>query len=424
MSMITDHRGRPRVVITGMGALTPMGMDVAESWESVLTGRSGIRRVTRWDASEFPCQIGGEIPTFKATDYGLNRKEARRMGRASQFAVAALRMAQADAGLPETVADPERSGVMMGTAIGGFDRMENAIETYRKKGWTRVNPFALSSALPNIPSHHISLAANTVGPIGTQVTACAAGVQGVGEGAELIRRGSADLVFAGGVDALVEPSVFAGFCAMRAFPTNYNDAPDRASRPFDANREGFIISEGCAVLVLERLDHALERGARIYAEIIGQASSSDAHHLAAPDPQAEGAVRSMRWALQDAGIEPHEIDYINAHGTSTPLNDKGETLAVKKLLGEAAYNTPVSSTKSIMGHAMGASGAIESVFCAMVLHTGIIPPTWNYETPDPDCDLDYVPNAPRQANPTIAMSNAFGLGGQNASIVFRKFEGI
>lgn len=419
MQEMVDHRGRPRVVITGLGALTPVGNTVAESWDSVLTGRSGVVRITQFDASGLPCQIAGEVKGFDPRDF-INHKEARRMSRASQFAVAVLRMALADAGL-SALPDPERSGVVMGTAVGGFEKADEGLQIYREKGFARANPFALTSSLANMPSHYVSLEAQALGPINTPVAACAAGTQAIGDAAEVIRRGSADLMLAGGVEALIHEGGVAGFAAMRALPVNYNDAPDRASRPFDAKREGFILSEGAGLVILERLDHALARGARIYAEVAGYASSSDAHHMAIPDPAAAGAIRAMRWAIEDAGLPYHAIQYINAHGSSTPVNDALETLAIKKLFGEAAYQIPVSSTKSVMGHAMGGTGAIEAIFTTLALYNATLPPTWNLEYPDPECDLDYVPNAPRRAPIEIAMSNSFGLGGQNAVLVLRKF---
>lgn len=419
MQAMVDHRGRPRVVITGLGALTPVGNTVAQSWDSVLTGRSGVVRITQFDASSLPCQIAGEVKGFDPRDF-INHKEARRMSRASQFAVAVLRMALADAGL-SALPDPERSGVVMGTAVGGFEKADEGLQIYREKGFARANPFALTSSLANMPSHYVSLEAQALGPINTPVAACAAGTQAIGDAAEVIRRGSADLMLAGGVEALIHEGGVAGFAAMRALPINYNDAPDKASRPFDAKREGFILSEGAGLVVLERIDHALARGARIYAEVAGYASSSDAHHMAIPDPAAAGAIRAMRWAIEDADLPYHAIQYINAHGSSTPVNDALETLAIKKLFGEAAYHIPVSSTKAIMGHAMGGTGAIEAIFTTLALHTATLPPTWNLEYPDPECDLDYVPNAPRHAPIEIAMSNSFGLGGQNAVLVLRKF---
>lgn len=421
MEQYLDHRGRPRIVITGIGMVSPLGNSAKESWESAVAGRSGVGPITQFDASDFPCRIAGEVRGFDAAEY-IDFKEARRMSRASQLAVAAATMAMRDAELGETVSDPERTGVVIGTGMGGVERVDESMLVLRSRGLARVSPFALTSSLPNMPSHHVSLLAQTMGPISTVNAACATGTQAIGEALEFIRRGTAHTVLAGGVEGLIHEAALAGFSAMRALTTNYNDCPERASRPFDKDREGFILSEGAGVVVLERLDRALARGARIIAEVLGHASSSDAFHVAAPDPDGEGAVRAMRWAVEDAGVTLDEMDYINAHGSSTPINDRVETLAIKKLFGEKAYEIAVSSTKSVMGHAMGGTGAIEAIFCAYALHEGIVPPTINYETPDPECDLDYVPNVARRQDIRVAMNNSFGLGGQNACLVLGRYE--
>lgn len=421
MVQYSDSRGRPRVVITGMGAMSPLGHSARESWESAVAGRSGVGPITQFDASDFPCRIAGEVKDFKPGDY-MDFKEARRMSRASQLAVAAAGEAVSDACLGPTVPDAEGTGVVIGTGMGGLERADENLQVLRSRGLSRVSPFSLTSALPNMPSHHVSLMAQTMGPISTVIAACATGTQAIGEAMEFIRRGAAHTVVAGGVEGLVHEAALAGFTAMRALSTAYNDCPERASRPFDADRDGFILSEGAGVVVLERLDRALERGAHVYAEVLGHASSSDAFHVAAPDPEGEGAVRAMRWAVKDAGIELDEMNYINAHGSSTPINDRVETLAIKKLFGEMAYGIAVSSTKSVMGHAMGGTGALEAIFCAFALQEGILPPTINYETPDPDCDLDYVPNVARRADIRVAMSNSFGLGGQNACLILQRFD--
>lgn len=421
MEQYLDHRGRPRIVITGIGVLSPLGNSARESWENAVAGRSGVGPITQFDASDFPCRIAGEVRGFDAAEY-IDFKEARRMSRASQLAVAAATMAMRDAELGETVSDPERTGVVIGTGMGGVERVDESMLVLRSRGLARVSPFALTSSLPNMPSHHVSLLAQTMGPISTVNAACATGTQAIGEALEFIRRGTAHTVLAGGVEGLIHEAALAGFSAMRALTTNYNDCPERASRPFDKDREGFILSEGAGVVVLERLDRALARGARIIAEVLGHASSSDAFHVAAPDPDGEGAVRAMRWAVEDAGVTLDEMDYINAHGSSTPINDRVETLAIKKLFGEKAYEIAVSSTKSVMGHAMGGTGAIEAIFCAYALHEGIVPPTINYETPDPECDLDYVPNVARRQDIRVAMNNSFGLGGQNACLVLGRYE--
>lgn len=416
-----DARGRPRVVITGMGMLSPLGNTVEESWANLLAGHSGIGPITQFDASEFPTRIAGEVKDFSARDY-MDFKEARRMSRASQLAVAAARMALADAGLPEQMTDPERAGVLVGTAVGGIERAFEEMDVFRARGLRAVNPFAMTMFLANMPSHHVSLTAGTTGPISTIVAACATGTQTIGEATEFIRRGATDTMFAGGVEGLIHYAAIAGFGAMRALSTHFNDTPERASRPFDKDRDGFILAEGAGIVILERLDMALARGARIHGEVLGHASSSDAFHVAAPDPEARGAIRAMRWALDDAGLTPGDVDYINAHGTSTPVNDATETLAIKQLFGERAYEVPISSTKSAMGHAMGGAGTIESIFTTLALSRGLIPPTWNYETPDPECDLDYVPNVPRLAPINVALKNSFGLGGQNACLVLGRYS--
>jgi len=415
---MNDHHnsdGRRRVVITGLGLMTPLGLTVQETWEGLIAGRSGIGPITLFDATGYPSRIAGELKGFEPQKY-VGFKEARRMARSSQVAVATAQEAIADAGFSNGWANPERVGVVVGTAMGGFDMAARQMRVLWQKGWQRVSPFALPASIPNMPAFHISRFFGAQGPTTTVTSACATGTQAVGEGCELIRRGAADLVIAGGVEALIHEVAFAGFAAMRALSTR-NDEPERASRPFDANRDGFVFSEGAGILILESLDHARARGARIYAEVLGHASASDAYHIAAPDPTGAGAIRAMRWALEDAGLTPDDVDYINAHGTSTPINDAVETLAIKTLFGEQAYNIPISSTKSMLGHPMGGAGAIEAAVCALTLYHGIIHPTINYETPDPQCDLDYVPNEARRANVQVVLSNSFGLGGQNACLV-------
>ncbi len=412
--------GRVRVVVTGMGALTPLGT-VKALWESLKAGRSGIRRIQSFDPSHIGVQIAGEVD-FDPTEY-LEHKEARRMSRASQMAQIAARMALEDAGLTyeELAEEAERTGVAVGTALGGYEVIENSTYRYKSSDKKRKpSPLALVHGLPNMPAHYISRETGATGPLVSVTTACASGTQGIGAGADLIREGRADVVFSGGVEALIQDYAIAGFEAMTALATGYNDNPEAASRPFDAERNGFVFSEGVAILVLESLEHALNRGARILAEILGHGSSSDAYHVAALDPKGQGAQRSMRWALEDAKVAPEDIDYINAHGTSTKANDAIETLAIKRLFGERAYNIPVSSTKSMIGHCLGGSGAIEAVACVMSLVEQVLHPTINYEHPDPECDLDYVPNEARDAKVRTVLSNSFGLGGQNASLVLGK----
>ncbi|MBP7688305.1 MAG: beta-ketoacyl-ACP synthase II [Thermoflexales bacterium] len=411
-----------RVVITGLGAFSPLGHSVDELWSGLVAGRSGIGPITQFDTGELPCKIAGEVKDFKPSDY-MNFKEARRMGRSSQLAVATVQQALADAGLPIPLpADlQERAGVCVGTAMGPFEKSDEEIQNYRKRGWRATSPFALTSSLANMPSHHISVLAQTKGPIATPVNACASGTQAIVEGAEYIRRGLADVMIAGGVEGLIIEYGIAGFSVMRALSLK-NDDPTHASRPFDKTRDGFVLSEGCGLMILESLEYARARGAHIYAEVLGGASSSDAYHMAAPDPTGAGAVRAMKWALRNAGVETSEVDYINAHGSSTPLNDSMETLAIKTLFGEQAYNIPISSTKSMIGHCMGGAGTLEAIACVKTIQTGTIHPTINYETPDPECDLDYVPNVARQADVRVTLSNSFGLGGNNACVVLGQYQ--
>ncbi len=410
-----------RVVITGMGAVTPLGSSINQYWTGLVHGISGVRKITQFDASEFPCQIAGEIPDFSPDDY-LDRKEARRLPRSAQIALVSAMQAVNDAGLPETMPDKERAGVVFGTAMGGIDQIDEGIIVLRSQGISRVNPFTIPFGIPNLASFLIARQYQCLGPNSTIVTACATGTQTIGEAAELVRLGKADVVITGGTESLIKDYSVAGFCAMRALPLNYNDNPKEASRPFDAGREGFVLSEGAGAMVVESLQHALRRGAHIYAEVIGHSATSDAFHIAQPDPDAEGAIRTMRWALADAGIAPSEIDYINAHGTSTPLNDSTETKAIKTVFGKHATKLAVSSTKSMIGHAMGASGTLEAIACVLTIMHGIIHPTINYNTPDPECDLDYVPNNARQQEVRYTLSNSFGLGGQNACLILKKFE--
>jgi beta-ketoacyl-acyl-carrier-protein synthase II len=411
---------KPRVVITGLGAITALGCSVPELWDGLINGRSGIRRITMFDPSDLPCQIAGEIPDFDSKVY-MPAKEARRISRSAQIGFASAVQAFEDAGYNGTVPDPERTGVVFGTAVGGLEHMVDGINVYNEKGIERVNPFVIPGGIPNISAFLISQRFQCLGPNATLVTACATGTQTVGEAAAYIQRGKADVMIAGGTEALVKDFSIAGFSAMRALPVNYNHDPTRASRPFDIDREGFVFSEGSAALVLERREHALNRGAEIYAEVLGYASSSDGYHIAAPHPNGKGAIRTMKWALQDAGIHADEVDYINAHGSSTPLNDAMETSAIKTILGDRAYKIPVNSTKSMLGHAMGASGTLEAIACTLTVKHNLIHPTINLDNPDPECDLDYVPNQARHADVSVAMSNSFGLGGQNACIVIKKY---
>ena len=411
-----------RVVITGMGAISPLGHTLPELWDGLLNGRSGIGPITQFDASPLPTRFAGEIKNFDPTKW-INFKEARRMGRASQLAIATAHEALSDAGYPLPVPEElhEETGVLIGTAIGNFEKADEGLQAFRAHGLRVVGPFAMTSTLANMPAHHVSVAAQAKGPINAVVAACATGTQAVGEAAETIRRGAATMMIAGGVEGLIRDVSIASFSAMRALSTR-NESPETASRPFDRTRDGFVLSEGCGILVLEQLEHARRRGARIYAEVLGYATSSDAYHVAAPDPSGAGAIRAMKWALRDARIDPGEVDTINAHGTSTPINDAVETLAIKTLFGEQAYNIPISATKSMIGHAMGGAGALEAIATAMTLATQRIHPTINYHEPDPACDLDYVPNQARDARVRVAISNSFGLGGHNACLVLGQYR--
>lgn len=411
---------RKRVVVTGMGAMTPLALTWKETWEGLLEGRSGVSLITQFDASDMPSRIAGEVKGFDPADY-IDRKEARRMSRCSQLAVATVQEALADAGLELPLTDPERVGVLIGTAMGGLEQLVVSVDTYRNKGLARVNPFIAISLLANMPSHHVSLYAGATGPISTVVAACATGTQAIGEAGDMIRRGAADIMICGGVDGMIHFAPVAGFCAMRGLSTR-NDEPERASRPFDVDRDGFVYSEGCGLFVIESLESAQARGARIQGEVLGHATSSDAFHVAQPDPEGRGAVRAMSWALADGQVEPADVDYINAHGSSTPINDPIETLAIKQVFGDRAYKIPISSTKSMIGHPMGAAGAVEAAACVMTLQQGVIHPTINLENPDPGCDLDYVPEGVRKADVRVAISNSFGLGGQNACLALRRFE--
>lgn len=411
---------RPRVVITGLGALTPLGATAPASWEGMVAGRSGVDSVTLFDASAYPCRIAAEIRDFDPIAAGVPAKDARRMARCSQFSLVAGAQALADANIQWDDEEAARVGVCMGTGLGGFDVAEEIFRLLITKGPGRLKPHMVTAALPNMPAFHLSQTFNCKGPLSTVVTACAAGTQAIGDATAMIRRGAADVMLAGGVEALIGHTFFSGFTAMRAVSTR-NDEPTRASRPFDAKRDGFVIGEGVGVMVLERLEHALKRGARIYAEVLGQSASADAYHVAAPEPEGAGAARAMAAALADAGLSPRDVDYINAHGTSTPIGDPTETRAIKQVFGEHAYDLAISSTKSMIGHTFGAAGAIEAMACVYSVVHNLIHPTINLEEPDPLCDLDYVPNMARRSPVRVAMSNSFGLGGQNACLVIGKY---
>ena len=414
-------RNGTRVAITGMGATTPLGNSVSEFWQACVEGKSGIDYVTQFDASGYPSRIAGEVKGFDPQDY-MDRREARRMSRFSQFAVAAghqaLQAAELDLRREE---DPGRVGVVLGNGIGGLPNIEEAVNTIREKGGMRIDPFFMPKMLPNMAAAQLSMVIGAKGYSNTVITACAAGTQAMGDSLDLIRSGRADVVLTGGTEAALCELGLSGFAVMRALSTR-NDEPQKASRPFDRDRDGFVAAEGAAIFVFEDLERARRRNAPIIAEIAGYGACSDAHHVVAPCADGEGAARAMTWAIEDAGVTPEEIDYISAHGTSTKLNDSSETFAIKKTFGEQAYRIPISATKSMIGHPFGAAGALESVACLESMRHGIIHPTINYEHPDPECDLDYVPNEARRADIRVALKNSFGFGGQNACLLFKRLE--
>ena len=409
-----------RVVVTGLGAVTPVGNNAADTWASLLEGKSGIATITQFDPSEFSTRFGGEVKNFDPVAL-FGAKEARRMDRFTQFTLEASRQAIEDAGVTHSNVDRTRVGTVIGSALGGMITFLEQYNVLREKGPRKVNPFFIPMILPDTPAAQLAIDYGFMGPSMSITTACATGTNAVGEAFEMVARGAADIVVAGGADALLIPPIFAGFCVMKAF-SSYNEAPERACRPFDATRDGFVASEGCAILVLEELEHAKARGAKIYAEFIGYGTSVDASSMVAPLANGDGASLAMKMAICRAGISPAEVDYVNAHGTSTPLNDVAETKAIKRTLGEQAYKAAISSTKSMTGHLLGGAGALEALVCVKTLETGTIAPTINYETPDPECDLDYTPNAPRPAQVEVALSNSFGFGGHNATVILRKYH--
>jgi 3-oxoacyl-[acyl-carrier-protein] synthase II len=408
-----------RVVVTGMGVVTALGQDLDTLWDNLVQGKSGVSRVEAFDVSEYPTQIAASVKDFNPEDY-VDRKEARKMDRFVQFATAAAVNAMKDSGLNiAEQADPERVGVMIGSGIGGLGTWEDQHNILLEKGPKRVSPFFIPMMIANMASGHVSILFGAKGPNTTAVTACATGTHSIGDSYKLIQRGDADVMICGGAEATIRPTGMAGFCSMRAMSTR-NDEPEKASRPFDLERDGFVMGEGAGVLILESLEHAQKRGAKIYGEIIGYGLSGDAHHMTEPDPN--GPERCMKMAIRDAGIAPEEVDYINAHGTSTPVGDRSETIAIKRAFGDHAYKLAVSSTKSMTGHLLGAAGGVEGVICGLTLQHGVIPPTINLEHPDPECDLDYVPNEARRADVRVTMSNSFGFGGHNATIIMKKYE--
>ncbi|CAH1203067.1 3-oxoacyl-[acyl-carrier-protein] synthase 2 [Paenibacillus allorhizoplanae] len=408
-----------RVVITGMGVVTALGQDLETFWGNLSSGKSGVGLIENFDVSEYPTQIAAEIKDFNIENY-VDRKESRRMDRFVQFAVAGALNALKDANLNvKEDTDPERVGVSVGSGIGGLNTWEEQHRILLEKGPKRVSPFFIPMMIANMASGHVSMVTGAKGPNSTAVTACATGTHSIGDSFKMIQRGDADVMICGGAEATITPIGVAGFCALRAMSTR-NEEPHLASRPFDTGRDGFVMGEGAGVLILESLEHAQKRGARIYAEVIGYGMSGDAYHMTDPDP--DGAARCMVKAIKDAGITPDAISYINAHGTSTPVGDKSETIAIKKALGEHAYKVAVSSTKSMTGHLLGAAGGVEAVICGLTIANSLIAPTINLDNQDPECDLDYVPNKAREADVAIAMSNSFGFGGHNATIIMKKFQ--
>lgn len=415
------NKQNTRVVITGMGTLNPLGNDVQTTWENAKTGTNGIGHITQFDASDYKSQIAGEVKEFDPEAL-FGKREARRMSRLTQLGLAAAGQAIADANLQISDDNRDRIGVLLGSGMGSLDPISDSVTTLNERGPGRISPFFVPMMLADTPSAMISITYGLRGPNMVVYTACAAANDAIGQAAYHIQRGVADVMIAGGSESCVLPIAVAGFGIMNAISTR-NDDPQTASRPFDVDRDGFVVAEGAGILVLESLDHARARGAAIYGELLGYGSSSDAYHISMPLEEGQGAVQSMKLALDDAGLPITAVDYINAHGTSTPLNDKAETAAIKTLFGERAYDLPVSSTKSMHGHMLGATGGVEAILCLKTIGENIIPPTINYTTPDPACDLDYVPNVARQAHVNIAMSNTFGLGGHNATLLFGGWNG-
>ena len=411
---------KKRVVITGLGAISPVGNTAADFWQALLAGKSGIGPITRFDAAEYDAKIAGEVKGFEPTAF-IDKKEARRMDRFTQFAIAAAKMALDDSGIDLEKADKSRIGSFVGSGIGGMDTLHEQYKNLFEKGPNRVSPFFIPMMIANMAAGQVSIAFGLQGPSSCVVTACATGTNCIGDAMKVIQRGDADVMVAGGTEAAISPAGMAGFCSMKALSTR-NDAPEKASRPFEKDRDGFVMGEGSGIVILESLEHALARGARIYAELAGYGTNADAYHVTAPAPEGAQAARCMELAIKDAGLQVTDVDYINAHGTSTPLNDKNETLGIKALFGDHVKNLAVSSIKSMTGHLLGAAGGIECVATALTVANDMMPPTINYDTPDSDLDLDYVPNQARAKVVRVALSNSFGFGGHNATLLVKKFE--
>ena len=409
-----------RVVVTGVGLVSPLGTGVDKNWQALMEGRSGIRKISRFAADGFASRIAGEVPDFRAEDY-IEAKEIKKMDLFIQYAMGAASMAMADSGLQIEGEFAESVGVIIGVGLCGLDTIEVTKEALLAGGPRKISPFFIPRVISNLAPGHVAIRYGAKGVNWTPTSACASGTHAIGEAFHLIRRGVQDAVISGGAESTITPLGVGGFAAMKALSTR-NDEPERASRPFDKERDGFVIGEGSGILILEEREQALKRGAKVYAEVIGYAANGDAHHMTAPAPEGEGAARCMRLALKDAGITITDVDYINAHGTSTEYNDANETTAIKAVFGEQAAKLAVSSTKSMTGHLLGAAGAVEGVYSVLALYHGMIPPTVNYETPDPACDLDYVPNKARKADLQVALSNSFGFGGTNACVIFRRAQ--
>lgn len=407
-----------RVVITGVGAVSPLGVGNSVNWDALTNGKSGIGPITRFDASDIPVKIAGEVRDFNADDF-FDKKEVKKMDLFIQYAMAAADFAMADSGLVINDDNAERVGVLVGSGLGGLPAIEKYHVAMMEGGIKKISPFFIPMLIINLAPGHISIKYGAKGPNISSVSACATGTHSIGDAFHIIKRGDADAMIAGGTEATVTPLAIGGFAVMKALST-CNDTPEKASRPFDKNRDGFILSEGAGIVVMEEYESAKKRGAKIYAEVVGYGLTGDAYHMTAPASGGEGAARCMKMALNNAGVNPDQVTYINAHGTSTPFNDLNETLAIKSVFGDHAYKLMVSSTKSMTGHLLGAAGGIEAVICCMAMDKGVVPPTINYETPDPECDLDYVPNIARDANVEYAMSNSLGFGGTNATLLFKK----
>ncbi|MDD6088534.1 MAG: beta-ketoacyl-ACP synthase II [Desulfovibrionaceae bacterium] len=414
---------RKRVVVTGLSAISPIGANVTETWDNLLAGKSGIAPVTLFDASEFTSKIAGEVKNFMPEQYGMNPKQTRKLDRFSQFAVAAGNMLMQDSGYTVTEKNAERLGVLLGIGLGGISTMESSHSKLLSSGPNRVTPFTIPMMIANMGPGHIAIAVGAKGPNYVVTSACASSTHAIGMAYTDIVMGRCDAIITGGVEATITPLGMSGFTALKALSTAHNDDPEKASRPFEKNRDGFVMGEGTGLLLLESLDHALERGAKIYAEIVGTGASCDAFHMTAPREDAEGMIASMRRALQDAELTPECVTHINAHGTSTHLNDLCETRAIRAVFGKHAEDIAISATKSQTGHLLGAAGGIEAIFSVLALHTGIIPGTINYETPDPECDLNYMGSGSEKLNPEYVMSNSFGFGGTNGSLIFKRYDG-